>query len=260
MKYLLLVFVIASSMLSATVSQKQCDTKGEGYIFAGAECIQFVEFEGDVEGSLNIVVHGAWKDGTNTLARYAPFAETLNMNSDITTVAVALPGYSKSSTNNFGGLLSKGHGEPSSVGKKDYVAFMADLVLKLKNKYNATTVNYIGHSAGAILGATVTGYAPGIIQNIVCAGGGHDIHKSMKNTSSLISLVDVISTVDKKTNFLIVYGTKDKISPPQRNINFHDFLIKNGFNSKLIKVDGAAHLDLDMTDTSVDAISEMLDY
>jgi len=260
MKYILLMFILTSSLLSETVSKQQCNEKGDGYIYAGEECIQYVEFEGDKEDSLNIVVHGAWKNGSNTLARYAPFAETLNMNTDITTIAVALPGYSKSSTNNFGGLLNKGHGEPSLVGKKEYVAFMSDLILKLKTKYNSTTVNYIGHSAGAFLGATVTGYTPGLIQNIVCAGGGHNIHKSMKNTTSLISLVDVVNNVNKNTKFLIVYGTKDKISPPKRNINFHKFLQNNGLNSTIIKVNGAGHLDLDMTDTSVDAISEMLDY
>ena len=253
-----LISILSLSLFGAKVSQSQCNEKGDGFLFAGGECIQYVEIEGDVEGFLNIVVHGAWKDGTDTLARYSPFAETLNMNTDITTIAVALPGYSKSSTNNFKGLLS-GHDEPSLSGEKKYVEFMSQLITKLKNKYNAKTINYIGHSAGAILGATVTGYSPNLIQNIVCAGGGYDIHSYMKNSENLISLVDVVDNVSKDTNYLIVYGTEDKISPPKRNKDFYSALKEKGLNAKLIEVKDAAHLDLDMTDTSVDAITEMLE-
>jgi pimeloyl-ACP methyl ester carboxylesterase len=260
MKYILIIFIFTSTFLSANINKIQCEKKGDGYIFAGGECIQYVEFEGDKEGSLNIVVHGAWKNGTNILARYAPFAETLNMNTDITTVAIALPGYSNSSTNNFTGLLNKGSDKPYLVGKTEYIKFMSDLVSKFKMKYKATTINYISHSAGAILGATLTGYTPKLIQNVVCAGGAYNLKDKNNKSSSLISLIDVIDNVDKKTNFLIIYGTKDKISPTQRNIKFHSFLKTNGLNSKLIKVNGAKHLDLDMTDVSVDAISEMLDY
>ena len=253
-----IISILTISLFGAKVSQSQCTQKGDGFLFAGGECIQYVEIEGDKEDTLNIVVHGAWKDGTDTLARYSPFAETLNMNTDITTVAVALPGYSKSSTNNFKGLLG-GHAEPSLSGEKKYVEFMSQLIKKLKEKYNAKTVNYIGHSAGAILGATVTGYSPNLIQNIVCAGGGYDIHSYMKNSKNLISLIDVVDDVSKNTNFLIVYGTKDTTSPPKRNKDFYNALKSKGLNAKLVEVKDAGHLDLDMTDASVDAITEMLD-
>ena len=182
------------------------------------------------------------------------------MNTDITTVAIALPGYSDSSTNNFNGLLEKNTNRISIIGTKQYITFMSNLVKALKIKYNATTVNYIAHSAGAIVGATLTGYSPKLIQNIICVGGGHNIHKIMKNTKSLISLVDVIKDVDKNTKFLVIYGTKDTVSPSKRNINFYKLLINNGLNAKLIKINNAKHLDLDMTDTSIEAITEMLDY
>ncbi|VAY87546.1 hypothetical protein MNB_ARC-1_458 [hydrothermal vent metagenome] len=240
------------------VSQIECKSKGDGYIFAGGECIQYIEAEGDKKDTLNIIVHGAWKEGTDTLARYAVFVETINLNTDITTVAVALPGYSQSSTNNFKGLLN-GHNKPTLVGEKKYIVFMNELIKKLKQKYKATTINYIGHSAGAILGATITGYNPKLIQNIVCAGGAYDIHKMMKNSKNLISLIDVVDNVDKSTNFLIVYGTKDTISTSKRNKNFYKALKSKGLNVKLIKVKGAKHLDLDMTSASVDAITQMIE-
>ena len=89
-------------------------------MFAGNECIQYKKFSGDTKGALNIIVHGTWNEGTDTLARYAPFAEDLAMRTDITTIAVALTGYSGSSTNKFPSLSHKG---VESLGaKKDYDA------------------------------------------------------------------------------------------------------------------------------------------
>ncbi|NQY95189.1 MAG: alpha/beta hydrolase, partial [Campylobacteraceae bacterium] len=41
--------------------------------------------------------------------------------------------------------------------------------------------------------------------------------------------------------------------------DFYKFASAKGLNVKLVKVQGAAHLDLDMTDTSVEAIIELLE-
>jgi len=259
MRKSLLVSLLLGCMISlfgAKVSNTQCDTKGDGYIFVGEECIQFVEFEGEKEGALNIIVHGTWKEGTNILARYSPFAETINMNTDITTVAVALPGYSNSSTNNFPALSHKGIKHLSA--NKKYIEFLGELVLKLKNKYNAKTVTYIGHSAGAMMGATLSGLKPNLINNFALAGGIYNLDK-IKNKNNLISIDSFINNLNKKTKYLLIYGTKDKISPAKNTINFYNIAQAKGLDVKLIKVEDAPHLDLDMSDTSVDAITDMLD-
>ncbi|MEA3498334.1 MAG: alpha/beta fold hydrolase [Campylobacterota bacterium] len=242
---------------SNIVTKSQCNDKGEEYIFAGGECIQFYESEGDTENSLNIIVHGTWKEGTNTLARYTPFADNLSMATDITTVAVSLPGYSDSSTNNFKALSH--NGTANLAAQKSYIEFLSKLVTKLKDKYDAKEVNYIGHSAGAMMGTTLVGYNPGLISTITSAGGVYDIHKKEKNSDNLVSLVDYIDNVDRKTKFLLVYGTKDKISEPKITKDFYNIVKEKGFEATLIEVVDAPHLDLDMTDESVEAISEMLE-
>lgn len=248
---------VVSTAFAAKVTNKECSVKGDEYIFAGGECIQYVISEGDIEGSLNIVVHGTWDKGTNTLGRYAPYAETLSMATDITTIAVALPGYSDSSTNNFTALSHEG--VENLAAQKEYLNFVAELIAALKSKYEAKTVNYIGHSAGAMMGATLTGYKPSLINNLVSVGGRYDIHEVAK-ANNLISIVDVLDGVDKNIKFLLIYGTKDTISKPEVTQKFYEQAMKKGLNVKLVEVKDGVHLDLDMTDTSVEAITELLDY
>ncbi len=254
----IMLFVFSIHLFATKVSKEECLSKSASFIFAGGECIQYYEAQGDVENTLNIIVHGAWKKGTNTLARYTPFAQNIAMSTDITSIAVALPGYSKSSTNKFGALIGQ-NGKPSLAADKEYIVFMTDLIIELKEKYKASTINYIGHSAGAMLGLTITGYKPKLIQNMMSAGGVYDVQKNMEDNDDLISITNVIDTVDKDTKFLLIYGTKDTVSKPKLTKDFYTLAIQKGLNIKLVKVEGAPHLDLDMADTSVDAIIELLD-
>lgn len=256
--YILLSIVFTTNVVASNkVNEKQCNSKGEEYIFAGGECIQYYISEGEVEEEINIVVHGTWDAGTNTLGRYAPFADNLSMATDITTIAVALPGYSDSSTNNFQALSH--NGTKNLAAQKEYIKFLSDLVTKLKVNYEAEKVNYIGHSAGAFMGSTLTGFTPGLISTMTSAGAGYDIHSKVQKSTNLISLIDYMDQVDKKTEFLLIYGTKDKISQPQVTKNYYNALQKKGYIATLIEVVNAPHIDLDMTDTSVEAIVNMLD-
>jgi len=254
----IMLFIFTIQLFAETVSKEECMSKKTGFIFAGGECIQYYEAQGDVENTLNIIVHGAWEKGTNTLSRYTPFAQNIAMSTDITSIAVALPGYSKSSSNNFGALIGQ-NGKPSMAARKEYIYFMTDLIIKLKEKYKASTINYIGHSAGAMLGLTITGYKPKLIQNMMSAGAPFDMEKIIQDNKNLISISNIIDNVDKNTKFLLIYGTKDTISKPKYTKDFYTLATKKGLNVKLVKVEGAPHLDLDMTDTSVDAIIELLD-
>ncbi len=254
--WIILLFGMTLSLSAAKISKVQCTAKSEGFIFAGGECIQYVEVEGDKKDTINIIVHGTWKEGTDTLARYTPFAETINMSTDITTIAVALPGYSKSSTNNFQALSHKG--TKNLAAKKEYIEFLAELVSTLKEKYHAKVVNYIGHSAGASMGATLTGYKPTLINNIALAGARYNSN-GKKDSKDLIYISDYIEKLDKSTRYLIIYGSKDKISKPKVSKDFYKFAKEKGLDVKLIEAKGAVHLDLDMTDASVDAITDMLE-
>lgn len=255
---LLTSFIMAFglSLNAATISKDECTKKGDNFIFAGNECIEYKKFKGEVEDSLNIIVHGTWKDGTDTLARYAPFAEDISMRTDVTTIAVALPGYSKSSTNNFTSLSHEG--VENLAAKKEYVEFVGELVKALKKKYEAGKITYIGHSAGCMIGATLTGLKPMLIDNLVCAGGVYDIKKEKPNLKDAISIVDVLDKVNKQTKFVLIYGTADDISKPQTTIDFYNLAKSKGLDIKLVEAKDAPHIDLDMTPESIDAITELL--
>lgn len=243
------------SLNAAKVSKDECIKKGENFIYAGNECIQYKKFNGEEEGALNIIVHGTWKDGTDTLARYAPFAEDISMRTDITTIAVALPGYSQSSTNNFPSLSSKG---VENLGaKKEYVEFLASLIEALKNKYQANKITYIGHSAGCMMGATLTGLKPDLINNLVCAGGVYNIHEK-SDKKDLISIIDVLDNVSKDTKFVLIYGTVDDISKPEITKKFYELAKNKGLDVKLVEAKDAPHIDLDMTSEAKDVIEEIV--
>lgn len=250
-----LSLLLSLNLHASKVSSEECIKKGENFIYAGKECIEFRSFEGDTNERIIIIVHGTWDEGTNTLGRYAPFAESMNLNTDLTTVAVALPGYSGSSTNRFTSLSHKG--VKNLAATKEYVLFLGELVLGLKNRYKANDVTLVGHSAGAMMSATLTGLKPNLIQNIALAGGRYNIHKEEKG--DLISMIDVISNINKQMNILFIYGTEDKISKPEVTTNFFKIAKENGLKAKLVKVEGAAHIDLDMTDESIEAITSMLE-
>jgi len=249
--------LLTLSLEASKIDETKCTTLGDNFVFAGGECIEFRAFEGDSNEHIVVIVHGTWDEGTNTLGRYAPFAETMNLNTDLTTIAVALPGYSGSSTNNFSSLAHKGVKNLSA--NEDYVLFLGELVKTLKDKFKATRVTYIGHSAGARMGATLTGLKPGLIQNIALAGGKYINDADKKDSESLVSLDNVINNVDKDTKYLFIYGTEDKISKPEETISYFKIAKAKGLKAKLIEVKGAEHIDLDMTDTSVEAIVEMLE-
>lgn len=248
---------VPNALSANKVTQIQCENQGEEYIYAGGECIEYYVSEGEVESEINIIVHGTWDAGTNTLGRYAPFADNLSMATDITTIAVALPGYSGSSTNNFPALNHDGG--KNYAADEQYIQFLSKLIEKFKAQFEAEQVNYIGHSAGAFMGSTLTGYKPGLINTMTSAGAGYAKKSDDKSTDKMISLSDFMDRIDKETKFLLVYGTEDKISPPQVTIDYAQALKKRGLNVQLVKVVGAPHLDLDMSDKSVEAIVEMLE-
>ena len=72
-------------------------------------------------------------------------------------------------------------------------------------------------------------------------------------------MIDVIDNINKETNFLFIYGTEDKISKPEVTTDFFKVATSKGLKAKLVKAEGAGHIDLDMTDESIEAITEMLE-
>lgn len=255
-KFFFILLFLVLNLSANKISKIQCEKKAESFIFAGQECIEYVFFEGEVSDKLNIIVHGTWEKGTNTLGRYAPFAENLAMTTDINTVAVALTGYSNSSTNNFPSLSNDKI--KNLAAKKEYIEFLAQLIKALKKKYKANVITYIGHSAGCMMGATLSGLEPKLLNNLVCAGGIYDIHQK-SNQKDLISAIDIIDNISKEIKIVLVYGTKDEISKPKLTKDFYDIAKSKGLNVKLVEIKDAVHIDLDMQDDTVDAIVELVE-
>ena len=56
------IMVFSLSLNAATISKDECAKKGDNFIFAGNECVEYKKFKGEVEDSLNIIVHGTWKE------------------------------------------------------------------------------------------------------------------------------------------------------------------------------------------------------
>ncbi len=256
LKALLIITLGAITLNASIITKNQCIKKGENFIFADGECLQFHTALADNKNSLNIIVHGTWKAGTNILARYAPFAEDLALQTDITTIAIALPGYSGSSTNNFKALSYQSKTKPQAANKK-YLLFLANVIKIFKQKYHAKKINYIGHSAGAMMGATLIGLKPFLISNLFSAGGIYNIHKRNR-AKGLVSAVDYINNIPKTTKIVLIYGTRDRVSKPKMTKDFYMLAKSKGLNVRIVKVKGSKHLGLDMSDKSMEAISKVL--
>jgi predicted esterase len=238
---ILIVGVLHLNLYGVNISQNQCTKQGKNFIYVNKECIKIYESIGDNKNAITIVMHGTWPKHVNILSRYAIFAQDLSMQTDITTIAVALPGYSKSSSNNIKPLYHKKAKEKSNI--KKYTNFLSQLVYTLKKKYNAKIVNYIGHSASATMGARLATTSLSLIDNFILVGGKYNID---------------IKTLNKDANYILVYGTKDKISKPAITKKFYKNMKQNNFNVDIIKVKDGIHLDLDMTDECVNAITKLL--
>jgi len=254
--YLPLLIFFTSLLISNPINKKECQNQKGHYIWSGGECIEYANYAGNVKKKLIVIIHGAWKEGADTLSHYKLFAENLNMETDITTVAVALPGYSGSSTNHIQ-ALTHNKNAIHMASTKAYIEFLAILLKDLKEKFKAKNLTVIAHSAGAITTATLLGYKPHLIQNALLAGGRYDIHK-VDNDKTLISAIDVINKIPQTTKIVLVSGSKDTISKPEVSKSFYKILKSNGLNVKYIEVPDASHLDLDMQEKSIEALKELI--
>jgi len=255
-KILLSLLSLSILVFSKPITEQKCNNKKGEYIFSGGECIEYASFEGESKDKLIVIIHGAWKEGTNTLARYKPFAENINLDTDITTVAISLPGYSGSSTNHIQALAHNKNALKMASSKK-FIKFFSTLLQDLKTKYKAKELIVIAHSAGAIATATTLGYKPNLIEKAALAGGRYDIHK-IKKDKNLISAIDYIDKISKTIKILLICGTKDIISKPKVTKEFYKKAKVKGLNVQLLEIKNAKHLDLDMQEKSVEAIENMI--
>ncbi len=257
MKYLLILSILFNALaFGKPINKKECINLKGSFIYSAGECIEYALFKGEVKNKLIVLIHGAWREGANTLSRYKPFAENINLDTDITTIAIALPGYSGSSTNHIQ-ALTHNKNAIHMAATKEYINFLSTLLSDIKKRFNAKELTVIAHSAGAMASATILGYRPNLIQNALLAGGRYNIH-TLDKEKSLISAVDYMDRILKNTKIVLVYGTKDTISKPRVTKEFFNLVKKRGLNVHLIEIKGAPHINLDMQEKSVHSIEDLI--
>lgn len=252
-KYLISLCLLTS--LFAT-DKASCENKNGSFIYAKGECIEYKKYDGENDEALNIIIHGTWEEGSDTIARYSPLAEDIALRSDISTLAIALPAYSKSSSNK---LLAIGNKKVKNLAAtKEYVEFLGVLVENLKEKYKSSKITLIAHSAGCMMSATLLGIKEDLVDNLVCMGGIYDIHKR-SDDKSLISAIDIVDKISKKVKIVLVYGTLDDISTPQMTKDFYKLAKQKGLDVTLLELKDLGHMDLDSASQTKEAIEKLLE-
>ena len=250
-KTILAISLLATTIYAKEINKEQCQKLGESYIFSGGECINYAKFDGEKSDKLIVLIHGAWKEGANTLAVYKPYAENINMESDITTIAIALPGYSGSSTNHLTALTHKKGEALKLATSKQYLNFLSSLLKDLKTKYRAKELIVSAHSAGATASASLLGYKPNIINKAQLAGGFYKLKYKDSITAS-----KVLEQIPKSTQINIVYGTKDTISKAVNSKDFYKLAKSKGLKVKLIKIE-ENHTILDRSDIATEELLKL---
>ena len=251
LKTLLTISLLATTIYAKEINKERCQKLGKNYIFTGGECINYAKFDGEKSDKLIVLIHGAWKEGANTLAVYKPYAENINMESDITTIAIALPGYSGSSTNHLTALTHKKGEALKLATSKKYLEFLSSLLNDLKSKFKAKELIVSAHSAGAAATASLLGYKPNLINKAQLAGGFYKLKYKDSITAS-----KVINQIPKSTQINIVYGSKDGISKAINSKEFYKLAKNKGLKVKLIKIE-ENHTNLDRSDTATDKLLKL---
>jgi predicted esterase len=229
--------MIVSSIFARDITNN-CEIK-PNFIYVAPECIQIHTAIGEQKGSLIVLLHGMWKDGANVLGIYSSFGEDVSMQTDKTVVAVAQPGYSGSSTHKFKAIISN----KKQTKNKKYLKFISNILKKLKSKHKTKTLVVVAHSAGASMIASIMTVNKGLIQVALLAGGKYDNIDTKK--------------LDKKAKYIVIYGDKDKISPPRRSINFHKRLQKQKLDTTILAIKDTGHAFLDTNDKVVEELIKL---
>lgn len=237
------------------VSKKECTLKGDKYIFAANECINYNYVEGDNENELTIFFPAAWPVDTNVLNRYSTFIEDLNLETDITTAVVALPGYNDSSTNKFTPIKLKENKD--LILKKEFISFVSELVKNLKKKHSAKKVNFIGHSSGAMIGALLSGYSPKLVSKYILAGGRYD-QVAEDDNQDFLTVEKALNRMSKDTQTLLIFGSKDLVSKPKVSKKYYDLAKKRDLNIKIVEVLNSPHFNLEQKEKSLKEIAVFL--
>lgn len=210
--------------------------------------LEYVEFTGNNDGAI-ILLPGnpSEKKWQNLIidktSKFYEVAEQLNKDTGRTVIAVARPG--------FGNSFGRAAGSNITVEscKNKHVDASVEGIKNIIVKAGLTNVVILGHSAGSRIGATYALRHPEDLKRVVLYDGSYnaDVWQRLKGKSKKIQThaekdlekVDTPSTVE----YILMYGEKSGQARDKVAIRFHEKLIAKNFNSTLISVAGAKHMD-----------------
>lgn len=253
LKYLLLVvyvlFISGCSINEPSIEElevykQECQdmkkNNKDSFIFAKGECLNYIVSWGDAQKSeINILLHGSWRENSSPVAqRFTEIADDFRDNTNITSIALAMPGYDESTSNRYSNMNWKNTNVIPA--NESFVKIISQAIKNLKIKYNATKVNIYGKSSGAMLGGIISGYSPGLLDKVILLGGAYNIYFTYeyngwgRMSPGFISAVNYIDLVDKKTSFLVIAGGKDKKANPIFAKRYVKKLNKAGIKAKVV--------------------------
>jgi len=255
-KTITILFLLLTNVYAKNSIQNLCETKKDTFIFVSQECINYSYEEGEDENNLIVILHGSWKNGSDVLKKYETLAENIVFNTDVSTITIAMPGYSKSSKKHFSLLDNKEY--KYLVYTKEYVHLLKNILLTLKTKYKKTSLTLLAHSAGASLGTTLYAYDPSVINTMISLAGNYVLPLKYKN-KKLFAAKAYIKNIHTTNNLVLVSGDKDKISPPKLSQDFYTLLKKQNLKVKLLEVKNANHFELENSEEVMQVLINSLE-
>jgi predicted esterase len=272
---LLFVAIIFNSCSGLQPSVKELDTwkkecnqiKKEksqyNFVFAEGECLNYSISKGMNNDKINILIHGSWPKGMDPLSiLFDEIAENLTKNTEITSIAIATPGYSESTSNRYS-ELSWGNNRIIPA-EEEFIKIIAKAIEELKIKYKAKEVNLYGKSSGAMIGGIISGYKPGLIDRYILIGGSYDPYYTYKYNGwgtlgyGHLTSVQYIPNVDKNAKFLLIAGEKDDKAPPIFAKQYKEQLNKAGINAEVVIIKDAKHSQLERNSEVLDVSYKFL--
>jgi len=227
------------------VTQAECLNKPSvNNMFVAGECLNYEKFDGHKKGKVIVFLHGSSTSFPNPISYVFDWGQNLKSRTGVTTYILNLPGYAGSSANNWYRMYQTGRSY--NAVNPGFVKFTADMLQSIKEREESSELYVVGHSSGATLAATISGYKPGLIQKVMAYEGNYDVdyYRAIRGWSNKYHATDFMTykdEIDKKTKFLNMYGMKSTKSKPEESLRFTKMLKENGLFVKTIAYPEMGH-------------------
>ena len=246
---LLLTFNLFGQIDSTEYSNQNFFVKGFSYrLFARA----FASKNLNKNPVLVVILHGdapppdVYPNYQNIFA-----SKIAEMGQNLIVLTILRPGYTDPNGNHSEGDKGKMNGDNWNRKNSEEIA---EVISKLKKRYNAKKLILVGHSGGAAISANIIELHPELANAallVSCPCGNlKSWRKHMfeltnisvfKDTSKSLSPIENIKEIPTKIPIVLMVGTKDNVAPLKFSKEFQNEALKEGKNVKLIKLENRPH-------------------